>query len=88
MEKQYPLNSRIDTVYFCWRFFSDDEDSDRVPIFISIHVRRTDYEWFLAASSGGQLVSKSYFIEAMNLFRLRYNTQKSRVSLISILKFL
>jgi hypothetical protein len=38
-----------------------------------MHVRRTDYLWWLAVNVNGQTVSTSFFFKAMNIFRSRYN---------------
>ena len=44
----------------------------QAQVFVAVHVRRMDYSVWLKAKVNGRLLSKLYFIEAMNAFRAKY----------------
>ena len=47
-------------------------DNNNNPTYVSIHVRRTDYENHLKVLSNMQPVSITYFFDAMKYFRDNY----------------
>ena len=61
---------------------NDDVDVEKFQkeiVYVSVHVRRTDYIKLLKNLYAGHVVSSRYFAEAMNMFRRKYNTNTTEV---------
>ena len=70
---------RIASLNFLRGHENNKQTNVKEIIFVSVHVRRTDYVEWLSYFVGGQLVSSRYFTEAMNIFRRKYNTNTTEV---------
>jgi len=65
---------------FLSRISSDMNKNEEVSkdiIFVSVHVRRTDYQYWMTFYVNGFIASRQFYISAMNLMRLKYNSQVS-----------
>jgi hypothetical protein len=45
-------------------------------VFVSVHVRRTDYKLWMTVLVKGYLASADYYSKAMDMFRKKYNSDK------------
>ena len=57
----------------------------RKAVLVSVHVRRTDYRDYLDETYGGKLVSRSYFLSAMDIYKSKYNSSDTQVSFLQYL---
>jgi hypothetical protein len=66
-------------VFFTFSRQSQNETIKKV-VLVSLHVRRTDYLYWLAENVKGQIVSTNFFKTAMDTFRQNYSTSDTKVN--------
>ena len=63
-----PILAQFFTSPFSYSLFGQ-----KVPVYVSVHVRRTDYKLWMSVLAKGYLASKAFYSSAMGWFRNKYN---------------